>query len=252
MKKKSFYLSLLAIMMVALFGGVMAACDCDDDDDDDDNARIIGTWTGVDGRRTLVLTFTTGNSGTYISMFEDQSSGTSTKTGTFTYVPENDSKGQIVMKSFDGSSGPSTDVFYYMIQGKTMCLYGRDYYDELQWVLTKTSDSGTTNDGTDSNTIVGTWTGIDGREILTLTFETESSGRYIIKYEDPHSGTETRTGTFTYIKDGNSKGQLLMRVYNTETDRVTTEVFYYVIEKRMMYLYEHDYYEDLEWTLVKQ
>ena len=243
MKKKNLLWSLLAIMIVVMSCGFMTACS----DDDENKDPIIGTWTGINGQRTLELTFKSENTGTYTSRYEDQNLGTEIKTGTFTYTPENSSKGVLVMKVYDSNYGTSTDVFYYMIDGTAMRLYKSDYYNNLEWTLAK---NGSSSVNTTTNNAVGTWAGIDGRETMTLIFNSGNSGEYIYKYEDGNI-LKTDAGAFIYASEEINRGVLLIKFTDNYTGS-SAGVFFYVIDGSNMRLYEQDYYDGLAWILTKQ
>ena len=237
MEKKSLWGSMLTIMMVAMLCGVMTACS---DDDNDNESGIVGTWTGSDGYHTLTLTFNSGNTGTYISKYEDQDSGTKTETGTFTYTTtENDSKGVVIIKYY----GSSTDVFYYVIDDNIMRLYENDYYDSLKWILAKDGSGSTV---TNANNAIGTWTGTEAHKTLTLIFNSGNSGDYV--YRD---GGNTDAGTFVYAAEGSNKGVLVIR-FSASYSGTSSGIFFYVIDGKTMRLYERGYYDSLAWTLTKQ
>lgn len=243
MEKKNLLWSLLAMMMVAMSCCVMTACSSDDDNED----TIIGTWTGIDGNRTLALSFKSGNVGNYTSKYEDPNAGSETKTGTFTYTPESSTKGILIMKVYGSNSGSSTEVFYYMIDGQTMRLYKNDYYDDLEWTLAK---NGVNQTDTSANNAIGTWGGADDRETLTLIFNSGNSGEYIYKYEN--NGTlKTDASTFVYVAESAGKGVLVLKFSASYTGS-SAGIFFYVIDGNTMRLYDQGYYDGLKWTLTKQ
>lgn len=135
MKKKSIILSMMAVMLVALFGVGFAACG--DDDNGGSGVSVIGTWTGQEGRHTLTLIFKDGGSGTFIEKYNDSYSGMETETGSFSYTIEGGSKGMIIVQLYDSYSGKENEIFYWMIEGNTMFLYEHGYGDDLEYVLTK-------------------------------------------------------------------------------------------------------------------
>ena len=134
MKQKSILLSMLAVIMVAMLSVGFAACGSDDDDS---GSGVVGTWSGGDGKHYLTITFNSGGSGTIVSRYNDSYSGIETKTGSFTYTMEGPSKGIMIVKSYDSYYGYETDIFYFIIEGKTMSIYEDNYYDDLECVLTK-------------------------------------------------------------------------------------------------------------------
>ena len=135
MKQKSILWSMLAVMMVAMLSVGFAACG--NDDDDESGSSVVGTWSGRDGKDQLTLTFNSSGSGTYVARYNDSYSGMETDTGSFTYTMEGSSKGLIIIKYKDSYYGSETAIIYFVIEGKTMSLYEDDYYDDLEWVLTK-------------------------------------------------------------------------------------------------------------------
>ncbi len=134
MKQKSILFSIFAIMMAAMLSVGFVACESDNDDSD---SGVVGTWSVRDGRHQLTLTFNSGGSGTFIARYDDSYSGLETETGPFTYTMQEASKGMIIIKDYDSYSGYQTEILYFVIEGKTMSIYEDDYYDDLEWVLTK-------------------------------------------------------------------------------------------------------------------
>ena len=130
MKKKSILWGLLAMFVVATLSVGFTACGDDDD-------FIVGTWSGRDGRHQLILTFNSDGSGSYINRYEDPYSGTETEAGSFTYTMEGSSKGIIIYKYNDSYYGNGTNIAYFVIADNTLLLFEHNYYDELEWELTK-------------------------------------------------------------------------------------------------------------------
>lgn len=130
MKQKSIFLSLLAIMMVAILSGGLAACDSDDDDSGSSSTGVVGTWSGtIDGDEKLTLTFKKDGTGTWTSRYYDSYSGMETERGSFEYEMEGKSKGIIYVKYYDSYYGYDYDYLYFEIEGKRMLLF-EDYYDD--------------------------------------------------------------------------------------------------------------------------
>lgn len=102
-----------------------------------------------------------------------------------------------------------------------------------------------------SSSVVGTWSGQDGRHYLTLTFKSGGSGTWTSRYNDSYSGTETERGNFTYVMEGKSKGIITVKE-NDSYSGYHTEYIYFEIEGKKMFLYEHGYGDDLEWELTKE
>ena len=99
--------------------------------------------------------------------------------------------------------------------------------------------------------VVGTWSGQDGRDYLTLTFKCGGTGTWTGRYFDSYSGTETQRGSFSYEMEGKSKGIITVRYYDSYYG-YETEHMYFEIEGKKMYLYEDYYGDDLELVLTKE
>lgn len=131
-KKKKFYWSMLAIIMVTMLSVGLTACGSDDDDN-----PVVGTWSGQQGRNNLTLTFKSDGIGTFISRYNDSYSGMETSSGNFTYVMEGNNKGIINIRLYDSYSGYGYGTIFFVIESNTMSLYEHYYYDDLEFVLTK-------------------------------------------------------------------------------------------------------------------
>ena len=107
-------------------------------------------------------------------------------------------------------------------------------------------------DDDDNGGISGIWKGQDGRETLTLIFNSGYSGTWIMTYEDKYSGTETTNGTFTYTMVDNNKAIVSVNVPDEWYSGKRTGIAYAVIEGNKLTLYEHDFFDDLEWVLYRQ
>lgn len=246
MKRKNIFWSLLTMVSVVMACGLAAACGSDDEKPD----AVIGTWTGINsnnGEHTLTLTFAKGSTGTYTLKHEDPLSGTETKTGTFTYTPEGDTRGMVVMKVYDSVAGASTDVYYYTIDDNVMHLYKQGYYSDLRWTLNR---SGSAAPGTAVNKAIGTWAGTNGRESLTLMFNAGNAGECIYRYEKAGS-LATEVTTFVYAPEGTDKGVLGIK-FSANYTGTSKGLFFYVTDGKTIRLYEHGYYDGLVWTLMKQ
>ena len=100
--------------------------------------------------------------------------------------------------------------------------------------------------------VVGTWSGRDGGDQITLTFRKDGTGTYIEVYEDSYYDERSRdAGTFTYTMEGSSKGIIVVQHYDSYYGQ-ETDILYFVIEGKTMTLYEDGYYDDLEFVLTKQ
>ena len=131
-KKKKFYWSMLAIIMVTMLSVGLTACGSDDDDN-----TVVGTWSGQQGRNNLTLTFKSDGTGTFISRYNDSYSGMETSSGNFTYVMDGNNKGIINIRLYDSYSGYGHETIFFVIESNTMSLYEDYYYDDLEFVLTK-------------------------------------------------------------------------------------------------------------------
>lgn len=107
------------------------------------------------------------------------------------------------------------------------------------------------DDSSSGSGVVGTWSGKDGRESLSLTFKSGGKGTWVSRYEDYYSGTETERGSFTYEMEGKSKGIIIIKDYDSYSG-YHNDYLYFEIEGKMMFLYDDYYGEDLEWVLTKE
>ena len=252
---------MLAMFVVTVFCAGVIACGDDDNDGKKDgdvsgNVGIVGTWTGQYGRHQVTFVFKEGDKGMYVDVYDDSYSGKETETGDFTYTRENDSRGMIILQYYDSYSGYETDVLYYVLSGNTMSVYEDGYGEDLWVVLTKTSGSSNDDDASAINpqaspSVIGTWTGQDGRDFVTLTFKDGGKGTYVSIYYDSYSGEERMTGSFSYTPVDDSRGTIILKVYDSYSG-TETELLYYVIKGSNMYIYEDGYGEDLELVLTKQ
>lgn len=107
------------------------------------------------------------------------------------------------------------------------------------------------DDSSSGSGVVGTWSGSDDGDYLTLTFKKDGTGTWTSRYYDSYSGTETERGSFSYEMEGKSKGIITVRYYDSYYG-YETEHIYFEIEGKKMYLYEDYYGDDLEWVLTKE
>ena len=107
------------------------------------------------------------------------------------------------------------------------------------------------DNGSPESSVVGTWTGYDGRDRISLTFRTGSEGVAYIKYFDSYSSAETERVEFKYEMEGKSRGIIIVREIDNHSN-VYTFSTYFVIKGNTMYLYEKYYGKDLLWELTKQ
>lgn len=132
MKQKSILWSMLAIIMVAMLSVGFSACG-DDGDENDKSNSVVGTWTGRDGYHRLTLTFSSNNTGTILSIWDDEP-GRDTDTVDFKYVMESKNEGTITYEELD-SGKYYTKILYFRFEGTTMYL-SDPYYNE-SFTLTK-------------------------------------------------------------------------------------------------------------------
>ena len=118
---------MLAMIMVAMLS---IACSSDDSNDDNSSSGVVGKWVKQEESDQFILVFNSGGSGTWVEMrrgkYED--------TAAFVYIPDGDKKGKLILTYSDDE----IEVWYYMIEEKTMFLYERGYGEELEIILTKT------------------------------------------------------------------------------------------------------------------
>ena len=82
--------------------------------------------------------------------------------------------------------------------------------------------------------VIGTWTAsISSRETLKLTFKSGGKGTFVDTYNDPYSGPETETGTFTYKMQSKSKGTITTKGYDSYSGDYTNTVVFRVSGKTM-------------------
>jgi len=105
------------------------------------------------------------------------------------------------------------------------------------------------DDDSSSSGVVGTWSGKDGKDQLTLNFKKGGSGTWTYRYYDSYSGTETERGTFTWEMDGKTEGWIYVEneydSYSSYSGRRTHAMFF-EMEGKTMYL------DDDKWILTKQ
>lgn len=117
---------------LAMLGAGVSSCSKDKNDSESSSGRVVGTWSGRDGRDQLTLTFKNGGTGTCTYRYNDSYSGTETERGSFEWEMEGKNEGWIYVKSDDSYySGYQTKSMFFEIEGKTM------YLDDGDWVLTK-------------------------------------------------------------------------------------------------------------------
>ena len=132
---KKYYLNWMTSLMVAIMCVGLVSCG----DDNDTSNGAVGTWSGRDGSSTVTLTFNSNNTGMYIESYTDSySGGKETISTSFTYSMVDASKGIMMINVPDKwYSGSSTWTYYFVINGNSMSVYDDDFYDDLEYVLTK-------------------------------------------------------------------------------------------------------------------
>ena len=262
MKKKNLFWSVLVFILVAVLSAGFAACGGGDGDGSDGNGggggtNIVGTtWKGNDGSTTITITFNSSTTGLYVLSYNNSySGGTETESSTFSYSL-NGNRGIVVVNVPDSwYSGSRTWTHYFKISGNTIWVYDDDDCDDddLEFVLTKQTGNGNgaQSGGSITGVVIGTWSGQEHNDYLTLSFRSDGTGTYISRYNDSYSGMETESGNFNYIMEGDNKGIVSVRLYDSYSG-YENKTYYFVINGNTMSIYEHYYYDDLEWVLTKQ
>lgn len=132
MKQKSIFLSLLAMMMVAMLSVGFVACDNDDEEEGD----VIGTWTGTieNGQNQMTMTFKEDGTGMIAGFLPVENY---TYEQSFTYIMESKSKGILMIENEDADIDDPNIRWYFEIDGKKLRLYEDGYGDEFIGTLTK-------------------------------------------------------------------------------------------------------------------
>ena len=119
MKKKSLFLSMLTIMMVAIMSVSFGAC-TDSDDDNSSGSSIVGTW--VDDTRTIVF----GSDGSYNMTDKSFPSITQYRRGTYSYNP-NQNLLVINVVAVAGQNGAYQDTYIVQtLNASTLVLLSTD------------------------------------------------------------------------------------------------------------------------------
>ena len=247
MKQKSILWSLLAMMVLVFSAGLVSCNDDDDDDDDKGSSNILGTWIGKYGTSTLTLTFNKNNRGTWKEKYTG-----GTDSGTFTYEMTSKTEG-IIMYNYSYSRNKYNYDYYYddddydeyfEIKNGKLYLYEGG---ELLCTMTKSGSSTNVDDDDDddpvtTNSAVGTWKITSGSTEMSFTFKSNGSGSWYLRYNG-----ETDRGSLSYSMSGSSKGSV--RIYYDDGD---SEVLYFKIQGKTMYIYEDSYYSEVAWEMYKQ
>lgn len=252
MRKQNFLWSMFAIVMITMSCAIIASCGDDNKSGgssgssgggkDVTDGNIIGTWKGKVEHGSLTATFMSDGTGTWL-----ETEDIYTYEGTFTYVKDSDSKGRVFMKFTDYYSGVDTYIYYYEIKSGKMYLYDDGYDGEQEWILTKddSTNNGNNNNSNNAN-IIGTWKVVNIYDSLTIMFKSDGTGTWL-ETEDKY----IYEGTFTYVKDNDSKGIILMK-FTDYYSGIDTYIYYYEIKNGKMYISYGDYNKDPEWILTKQ
>lgn len=151
MKKKNFFLSMLAIAMVSMLSVCIASCGGDDKDDGGGSNAVTGTWVGQglgeDNDEKATIVFRSDLTGTFALSYYNSHYGNETQTATFTYTVNEDKTGVMLMKFDDYSSSSSSgghssgsgggnDTFYFWFDGDKLCVNDQPN-GTPEWVLTK-------------------------------------------------------------------------------------------------------------------
>lgn len=140
MKRNLF--QLMTLLMVAMLSLIFNSCS---KDKDDNNGSLIGsTWSGIESKEELRLTFQNEGVGTYkFIRYKKKTTPLEVekeKTGSFSYVSKDETTGSITtpyLTVYDDIDPQKTVTFDYVISDNTMNLYDSKHPDDLEWVLTK-------------------------------------------------------------------------------------------------------------------
>lgn len=138
MRKKVFFLSLMALVMVA--GAIFGVVSCSKDGDGGSNAGVVGTWFGQRGNsHTLQVTFNANQSGYWVENIYDSYSGNSTDQGSFTYSMSDAQNGYVYVQGESSYGDWETERIRFSISGSTMYIYNDygSYGNQVVWTLTK-------------------------------------------------------------------------------------------------------------------
>lgn len=138
MRKRNMIWSLLAMMMVAVFSTTFMACE-EENKEENGGTSVIGVWSGRSSNGQFTLTFKNNNIGTFIRKYTYSDTGVEVDAGSFTYTMETKENGLIVIKFNDSHHNGENEMYYFVIEDKTMSIYTDDYLSGLAWVLTKQS-----------------------------------------------------------------------------------------------------------------
>ena len=253
MKQKNAFWYFLAVLMVTMLsiGGV--SCSNDDDSKGSESSSLRGTsWAYDKGYKSGIITFNSDKNGTWIKQYSDDNE---TNTISFTYTLLRNNTGTIVTKekSDSSSSGYSIDNYYFEIVDNILYVYEVDDDDEddkeLKYICYKVSND---KDNSQSGSLSGTsWVNQEGRYTRTLNFKSGGTGTAIYRYQDPYSGTETETISFTYDYNSSKKrGTITIREYDSYKGRYTNMTYEFEIGGNKLYLYDEE--DDDEIVFTKQ
>ncbi|MDE6807364.1 MAG: hypothetical protein K2I98_02755 [Prevotella sp.] len=100
------------------------------------------------------------------------------------------------------------------------------------------------DDSGSNSVVVGTWSGWDNGERLTLTFKGDGTGVGTRSW--PDGGSESTK--FSYKMNGKSEGVITDKWYNDSYGEYETDYYYFKIEGKKMYLDA----DGFEWILTKE
>lgn len=247
MRKKVFFLSLMALVMVA--GAIFGVVSCSKDGDGGSNAGVVGTWEGSKYR----ITFNSNNT----CFVERLSSYYYGESYTCRYTMTSSTEGRIFEpeSDYNGSSGESDEYIGFSVNGNTMTLYVDYSYagEGIETIDVLTRVGGSNGGGSTAN-VVGTWFGQRGNShTLQLTFNANQSGYWVENIYDSYSGNSTDQGSFTYSMSDAQNGYVYVQVESSYGDW-ETERIRFSISGSTMYIYDDDssYGNQVVWTLTKR
>ncbi len=204
MKTKAFKTISLCIAAVCISLACATFISCGDDGGSNNNggggsnSGVVGKWVGQNGSHLYTVTVASNGTGVMLDQYNDSYSGTNTESCPFTYTMTSSNEGVINMQEYDSYSGRATETMYFTVDGNTMYIYKNSSKTYIFLTLTKGVPP--------VDNISGTWRGVNGREEISATFNNNGTGTYVHVYNDPYSGRETSSGSFTYTLTSQTKG----------------------------------------------
>ena len=190
----------IAAVCISLACATVISCGDDGGSNNNGGDNVVGKWTGQNGRHLYTVTVASNGTGVILDRYNDSYSGTETDSYSFSYTMTSGNEGVITMQEYDSYSGRSTETMYFTVDGDTMYIYTNSSKTSLFLTLARGDVPPV------SNNIVGTWRGVNGREEISATFNNNGTGTYVHVYNDPYSGRETSSGSFTYTLTSQTKG----------------------------------------------